>query len=268
MSSANKAPGSPPRESIQPDHLHTSPKLQFPQYKNTTPSTPQSTSDHLPSRSRNSSSPTSGGPNISFPASVTTSSLSAPNEHETTTRRRSSSILQHLRRESITDQNDQLAQTNLNAEWVHHKGAWVVHIVLIVALFMFYDGIPWVDAELTWTLTNITYVIGSYIMFHYVTGVPFDFNAGAYDTLTMWEQIDDGDQYTPTKKFLLGVPIGLFLISTHFTHYDLSMFLVNLFFCLMSVLPKLPASHRLRLVVSDEPPSPTLPKRRLSKELH
>lgn len=177
---------------------------------------------------------------------------------ESGARKRSNSILQHLRRESITDQNDQVAATNLNADWVHHKGAWLIHIVIIVALLLLYDGMPWVSTELSWTLTNVTYVIGSYIMFHYVTGVPFDFNSGAYDTLTMWEQIDDGDQYTPSKKFLLGVPISLFLVSTHFTHYALSMFLVNLFFCMLAVVPKLPSAHRLRLVVDDELPSPVL----------
>lgn len=49
----------------------------------------------------------------------------------------------------------------------------------------------------------------SYIMFHYVTGTPFESNAGAYDNLTLWEQIDEGAQYTPAKKWLTSVPIGL-----------------------------------------------------------
>lgn len=100
-------------------------------------------------------------------------------------------------------------------------------------------------------MTNITYVTGSYVMFHYVTGIPFEFNAGAYDNLTMWEQIDDGDQYTPAKKFLLGVPIALFLISTHYTNYDLTFFILNCLACLAVVIPKLPTSHRLRITVGD-----------------
>lgn len=82
---------------------------------------------------------------------------------------------------------------------------------------------------------------GSYIMFHWVRGVPFDFNSGAYDNLNMWEQIDNGDQYTPTKKFLLSVPIILFLISTHYTHYDLTYFTINFLATLAVVIPKLPA---------------------------
>jgi hypothetical protein len=32
---------------------------------------------------------------------------------------------------------------------------------------------------------------------------------GAYDELTLWEQIDSGAQYTPAKKWLTSVPIGL-----------------------------------------------------------
>lgn len=48
-------------------------------------------------------------------------------------------------------------------------------------------------------------------MFHYVTGIPFhsELHAGAYDDLTLWEQIDDGAQYTPSKKWLVTAPILL-----------------------------------------------------------
>ena len=77
-------------------------------------------------------------------------------------------------------------------------------------------------------------------MFHYVRGVPFEFNAGAYDNLTMWEQIDNGDQYTPSKKFLLFVPVALFLLSTHYTHYDLTYFTINCLAVAAVVIPKLP----------------------------
>ena len=80
-------------------------------------------------------------------------------------------------------------------------------------------------------------------MFHWVQGVPFEFNAGAYDNLNMWEQIDNGDQYTPAKKFLLIVPILLFLLSTHYTHYDFIYFTINFLAVLGVVIPKLPWVH-------------------------
>jgi len=174
--------------------------------------------------------------------------------------------------ESLEHISDQAALPNLNAEWVNAKGlqqqavpvaaahivsptekqeiadhdssdtgAWAIHFILILCLKILYNLIPGISPETSWTLTNLTYMIGSYIMFHWVRGVPFDFNAGAYDNLNMWEQIDNGDQYTPAKKFLLSVPVVLFLVSTHYTHYDLTYFCVNFFATLAVVVPKLPA---------------------------
>ncbi len=117
----------------------------------------------------------------------------------------------------------------------------MIHFVLIACLKVFYLIIPGVSQETSWTLTNVTYMFGSFLMFHWVRGVPFEFNAGAYDNLNMWEQIDSGDQYTPTKKFLLSVPVLLFLISTHYTHYDFTMFMINFLATVAVILPKLPA---------------------------
>lgn len=125
-------------------------------------------------------------------------------------------------------------------------GAWTIHIVLIAALKIFYDIIPGVSQETSWTLTNISYMFGSYLMFHWVRGVPFEFNAGAYDNLNMWEQIDNGDQYTPAKKFLLSVPIVLFLLSTHYTHYDFTYFTINFLAVLGVIIPKLPSVSSMK----------------------
>ena len=119
-------------------------------------------------------------------------------------------------------------------------GAWTIHIVLIAALKLLFNVVPTVSQETSWTLTNITYMATTYLMFHYVRGVPFEFNAGAYDNLNMWEQIDNGDQYTPAKKFLLAIPILLFLVSTHYTHYGGWHFGINVLALFAVVVPKLP----------------------------
>ncbi|WVR06551.1 hypothetical protein IAU60_003582 [Kwoniella sp. DSM 27419] len=89
----------------------------------------------------------------------------------------------------------------------------------------------------------------SFLMFHHVTGVPFEStmtSGGAYDDLTLWEQIDSGAQYTPAKKWLTSVPIGLFLISTHYTRYDYTLFALNFAALIFVLFPKLPLLHRLR----------------------
>ncbi|KAL1584903.1 hypothetical protein WHR41_06634 [Cladosporium halotolerans] len=169
-------------------------------------------------------------------------------------RRRSSSLMYHEPMEDQEQLSDQKANPNLNANWVNMKGAWMVHIIIILLLKIVYDIVPSISQETSWTMTNISYMFGSYLMFHYVRGVPFEFNAGAYDNLNMWEQIDNGDQYTPAKKFLLSVPICLFLVSTHYTHYDLTYFMINFLATLMVVVPKLPALHRLRFAVFNEEP--------------
>ena len=132
------------------------------------------------------------------------------------------------------DKVQQLTYTSLT-------GAWLIHPILIFCLKILFDIVPGITQEVSWTLTNLTYMAGSYIMFHWVRGIPFDFNSGAYDNLNMWEQIDNEQQFTPTKKYLLSVPIVLFLVSTHYTHYEVGTFTLNLVATILVTIPKLPA---------------------------
>jgi len=144
---------------------------------------------------------------------------------------------------------DQSAYVNINASWVNAKGAWLIHVVLILLGKIIIDTIPRMTNEISWTLVNLCYLALSYLMFHWVTGMPFDseLHSGAYDDLTLWEQIDDGAQYTPAKKWLLSVPIVLFLASTHYTNYNPWLFAVNLTALILAIIPKLPQLHRQRV---------------------
>ncbi|PHH50417.1 Protein ORM1 [Ceratocystis fimbriata CBS 114723] len=177
------------------------------------------------------------------------------NSSDNVRRRRSSSILQvyHEPPETLEQISDQAVVPNLNANWVNSKGAWTIHFVLIACTKLFLNLLPGMTSEVSWTLTNITYMFFSYIMFHHVRGIPFEFNGGAFDNLNMWEQIDDGAQYTPAKKFLLSTPIALFLLSTHYTHYDLLYFVINFVAVLCVIIPKLPFSHRMRISLFTAP---------------
>ncbi|KAI0371606.1 Orm1 type endoplasmic reticulum protein [Pilatotrama ljubarskyi] len=174
-------------------------------------------------------------------------------------RERSSSIVkvEKVGEESLEEALDQSVYDNVNAEWVNRKGAWLIHLVLIFAGKVVIDTIPGMRQEISWTLVNLLYLGLSYLMFHYVTGIPFhsDLHGGVYDNLTLWEQIDEGAQYTPAKKWLLIMPITLFLASTHYTHYDPWLFAVNLTALILVLIPKLPAFHRyrVRFMVEDEP---------------
>ncbi|KAI9464296.1 Orm1 type endoplasmic reticulum protein [Russula earlei] len=159
------------------------------------------------------------------------------------TRGRSNSILKVEHVDSSTEETlDQAAYANINAEWVNRKGAWMIHVVLIATGKVVIDAIPGITQNFSWTAC-------SYLMFHWVTGIPFgsELHGGAYDDLTLWEQIDGGAQNTPSKKWLFSVPVGLFLLSTHYTNYDPWLFAINLSALIFALVPKLPIAHRQRL---------------------
>lgn len=177
-------------------------------------------------------------------------------------------------KETYDDQLDQAALHNVNAEWVNYKGAWMIHVVLIALGIVLLETVPGITQDVTWTTANLGYLFVTYILFHYVTGVPFDMtnNSGVYDDLTLWEQIDSGAQYTPAKKWLTTLPIVLFLVSTHYTRYDSHpwLFTLNLLaLVLVGLAPKLPVFHRLRIKffageemdgVTPEPSRPGTPR--------
>ncbi|KAI9093436.1 ORMDL family [Phlyctochytrium arcticum] len=137
--------------------------------------------------------------------------------------------------------------TNQNSTWVNLRGSWSTNILFIALLRLSTAILPGISSETSWTLTNLIYNASTFIMFHWVTGIPFDLNQGEYEGLTLWEQIDNGEQFTPTKKFLTALPLALFLISTHYTHYDLTTFILNLVSVLIVLIAKLPAMHRVRI---------------------
>ncbi|KAI8384997.1 uncharacterized protein BYT42DRAFT_564321 [Radiomyces spectabilis] len=142
---------------------------------------------------------------------------------------------------------DQRSMPNFNSSWVNYKGAWFTTLVVIIALKMLYSVMPFLSPDLSWTLTNLSFNAGQYIMFHWVTGIPFENHQGAYDGLTLWEQIDGGVQFTATRKFFVAVPILLFLLSVHYTHYDVFLFAINFSALLLVLIPKLPAMHLVRM---------------------
>jgi len=180
------------------------------------------------------------------------SSLAATHTSNRKPRGRSGSIvkIEEVGDHSIEEALDQSAYVNINASWVNAKGAWLIHIVLILIGKIIIDTIPGMTHQMSWTLVNLCYLALSCLMFHWVTGMPFDseLHGGAYDDLTLWEQIDDGAQYTPAKKWLLSVPIMLFLASTHYTNYNPWLFAVNLTALIVfAIIPKLPQLHRQRV---------------------
>ncbi|TPP58491.1 putative Ormdl protein [Fasciola gigantica] len=88
-----------------------------------------------------------------------------------------------------------------------------------------------------------------YLFLHWEKGSPYEtLDQGEARVLTQWEQFDDGEQFSPTKKFLLVVPIVLFLLASFYTEYDPTHCLINASsLIILAVLPKLPQFYRVRL---------------------
>ncbi|CAK5275293.1 unnamed protein product [Mycena citricolor] len=172
------------------------------------------------------------------------------------TRPRSASIVkvEQVGDGSLEEALDQSAYVNINANWVNAKGGPCLYDNDSAAAAdtigkMIIQTIPGMTQQISWTLVNLIYLALSYLMFHWVTGIPFgnDLHAGAYDDLTLWEQIDDGAQYTPAKKWLSTVPVVLFLASTHYTNYNPWLFAINVSALIFVLIPKLPQLHRQRV---------------------
>jgi len=84
------------------------------------------------------------------------------------------------------------SQVNQNSNWVNFRGAWITNFILLAFLRAFMSVIPGISTEIAWTLTNILYLTGHFIMFHMLVGTPFDTDHGEFDGLTLWEQMDNG----------------------------------------------------------------------------
>ncbi|KAJ3386166.1 hypothetical protein HDU92_002673 [Lobulomyces angularis] len=145
------------------------------------------------------------------------------------------------------DKKDVGGIANQNAAWANYRGSWTVNLLLLFGVGLLFLSLPGLTTEMVWSFTTLTYNIITFIMFHGVIGTPFDYDQNQLNGETLWEQFDDGAQYTPTKKFLVAVPIILFLVSTHYTHYNTFTFLICLAATVTNVVAKSPLMYKVRL---------------------
>lgn len=135
---------------------------------------------------------------------------------------------------------EQIRDTNPNTAWVHHSGFKSMYVFLVVAAWLFLRMTVTSDLALCWTAILQCHAIITFILFHWIKGAPEggdDLNERV-GLLTFWEQIDEGYFGTPTRRFLSGVPIVLFLVTAFYTGENTVFLLWNCastFFC---VVPK------------------------------
>ena len=136
--------------------------------------------------------------------------------------------------------------TNKNVSFIDNPICWVFYVILLVVIRIIFSGLG-ISTPTAWTLLNWLHGIVSYLLFHWVKGTPFIDDHGAYSQQTFWEQIDDSIQYTRARKFLAICPIVLFVIALDAGQYELAYVWMNFPILVLTILPKLPMMHGVRI---------------------
>ncbi|CBY08775.1 unnamed protein product [Oikopleura dioica] len=137
---------------------------------------------------------------------------------------------------------------NPNTNVWNSRGIWISYIIVVLLLHFIILCIPVLTVEWCWTITNIVHSILMYLLMHSVKGTPFHTtDQGSSRFLTGWEQMDGEEQFTEARKFFLSASIVLYLLASFYTKYEYEHFQWNTAALLLSVLPKLPQFHRVRV---------------------
>eukprot|EP00262_Sarcandra_glabra_P006704 TRINITY_DN1919_c0_g1_i1.p1 TRINITY_DN1919_c0_g1~~TRINITY_DN1919_c0_g1_i1.p1 ORF type:complete len:170 (+),score=4.01 TRINITY_DN1919_c0_g1_i1:14-523(+) len=136
---------------------------------------------------------------------------------------------------------------NKNTEWFTYPGVWTTYILIIFFSWIFVFSLFGCTPGKAWTIVNLSHFFVTYHFFHWKKGTPFAEDQGIYNRLTWWEQIDNGKQLTRNRKFLIVVPVVLYLIASHTTDYEGSMLILNTIAVAVLVIAKFPNMHRVRI---------------------
>lgn len=147
---------------------------------------------------------------------------------------------QHLSREPAE------VCSNRNVNWLDCTGSWTFISVLILLSWLVIS--TFIDPGLAWSYVAVVHGLMSYYLLHWQKGSPVEADQGMYDSLTFWEQLDDGVYGTGTRKFFTIVPVVLFILASHGCDYRRQPLGLNIVIVAWLVLAKLPAMHRVRIL--------------------
>ncbi|KAL9656832.1 hypothetical protein ABK040_004367 [Willaertia magna] len=140
----------------------------------------------------------------------------------------------------------EIVSTNINSSPLTTKFFWFFYGLLflvsytLLSLFRF-------PKPILWTLVNFIHTLITFVLLHWKKGSPYDVSITYQDRskLTLWEQLDEEKQFTPTRKFMFVVPCVLLLVTSFYV--DAFWLIVNVITAGFVILPKLPSFHKRRL---------------------
>ncbi|URE06188.1 ORM1-like protein, partial [Musa troglodytarum] len=140
---------------------------------------------------------------------------------------------------------------NKNTEWFMYPGVWTTYILILFFSWLIFLSVFGCNPGTAWTIVNLVHFAITYHFFHWKKGTPFSDDQGIYNSLTWWEQIDNGKQLTRNRKFLTVVPVVLYLIASHTTDYQHPMLFLNTVAVIVLVIAKLPNMHKSLVALAD-----------------
>jgi hypothetical protein len=144
-------------------------------------------------------------------------------------------------------QDSRGAIANKNVNWIDYR-FWVTYTISLLLVRWALYVLPVVPHQYAWTFIHVGSSIIFFYLFHWVKGTPFwQEDDGEYDSLTFWEQIDDGVQYTANRKFLTIMPIIVFLLASYDSHWEQRILALNIPFLLVSLIGKTGYMHGKRI---------------------
>lgn len=143
--------------------------------------------------------------------------------------------------------SDDEASYNKNVQWMSDPFAWVFYPLAIGGTFGFTMALTSSTVPEAIAATNAIHGLATFILLHWIKGSPDFFDSGTYNHLTMWEQIEPGEPWTVTKKFLMLVPTLLLFITLVTSGYDQKVMIINIPIWFVTVVAKFPFMERVRL---------------------
>jgi ORMDL family len=135
---------------------------------------------------------------------------------------------------------------NKNVEWMSAPYTWPFYLIVLVVLRVSVGYFVGLTPAGAWSVTSAVHGVLQFVLLHWTRGTPFWEDQNQYADQTVWEQIDNGVPWTDTRKFLLIVPIVLYILTIHSINYELAGTIVHTLLLVFLVVPKLPEMHMVR----------------------
>mmetsp|Transcript_46939 Transcript_46939/g.68615 ORF Transcript_46939/g.68615 Transcript_46939/m.68615 type:complete len:188 (-) Transcript_46939:394-957(-) len=139
--------------------------------------------------------------------------------------------------------------SNRNTEWLRRPMVGMSYLAFLFIHCLLWYGLGFCSFSTALTLTNVVNCAAQLYFVHWVKGAPEDHaTQGEFNGWTLWEQLDPGVDWTPTKKFLALVPLVLCLAACGAADYSVESLLINVPGCLIVTVAKLPQMDHVRVL--------------------